>query len=62
MDKKSVAGLRIFESGQFSPRAKPTQKEFGRQIIPCKLAYAIAPNNRADKSIRLHELLIVVRS
>ena len=41
----------FFESGRFSARAILTGKEIGRQIITCKLAHAIEPPDRTDKSV-----------
>ena len=42
---------RLFESGQFSHCATPTEKEISRQVVTCKLAHEVEPTNRVrDKS------------
>ena len=43
----------IFESGRFSLRATPTEKEIGRQIVTCKLVHEIELTNWADNDYEL---------
>ena len=56
---KKLGRLQTKVAGNWATYCTPTEKETGRQIVTCKLAYGIEPTNRADSAFFFFVLFFV---